>query len=314
MPADLQNEHVVSVVIPCYRQARFLGDAIESALAQTHARVEVVVVDDGSPDDTAAVAARYPEVRYVRQENHGLSAARNAGLCASSGDFVVFLDADDVLRRDAVRAGLAALLARPECAFASGAYVYVDENRLPLPSTHGSRIVRDHYTALLRDNYIGMHATVMYRRAPLVTAGGFDTRLGACEDYDLYLRLAREFPVCTHDRVIAEYRQHGANMSGDVALMLRAVLRVLRAQRGYVKGCGLDEEALAAGMRSWRVFYGEQMARQVRTLAAEGRWLRAFRAALALARHHPRGLASRVRGLAGRLVPFPSRALARRHR
>ena len=88
---------LVSVVIPCFNQARFLGAAIASALAQTHTPVEVVVVDDGSTDDTAAVTARFPGVRYVRQENAGLSAARNTGLGKSRGAYLAFLDADDVL-------------------------------------------------------------------------------------------------------------------------------------------------------------------------------------------------------------------------
>ena len=78
---------LVSVVIPCYNQAHFLGEAIESVLSQTYPRHEIVVVDDGSTDDTAEVACRYPEVRLIRQENGGLSAARNAGLSQSIGNF-----------------------------------------------------------------------------------------------------------------------------------------------------------------------------------------------------------------------------------
>ena len=88
---------LVSVVIPCYNQAHFLGEAIESVLAQTYPHLEIVVVDDGSTDNTGEVAARYPGVRYVRQENQGLAAARNTGLRHSSGDYLVFLDADDRL-------------------------------------------------------------------------------------------------------------------------------------------------------------------------------------------------------------------------
>ena len=95
--ADAHDSPVVSVVIPCYRQAHFLPDAIESVLAQTYPHFEIIVVDDGSPDDTRAVAGRYPGVRCLRQRNRGLSAARNAGLAASIGTYVVFLDADDRL-------------------------------------------------------------------------------------------------------------------------------------------------------------------------------------------------------------------------
>ena len=97
---------LVSVVIPCYNQAHFLGEAIESVLAQTYPHREIVVVDDGSPDNTREVASRYPGVRYVRQENQGLAAARNTGLRHSSGSYLVFLDADDRLLPEALEVGL----------------------------------------------------------------------------------------------------------------------------------------------------------------------------------------------------------------
>src|SRR5918995_1252705 len=111
---------LVSVVIPCYNQAHFLVEAIESVLAQSYPRFEIVVVDDGSTDDTSEVAARYPGVRYVYQNNQGVSAARNSGLARSEGEYVVFLDADDRLLPEALEAGLRCLEARPECAFVSG--------------------------------------------------------------------------------------------------------------------------------------------------------------------------------------------------
>jgi glycosyltransferase involved in cell wall biosynthesis len=94
---------LVSVVIPCYNQAHFLGEAIESVLAQTYRHYEIIVVDDGSPDTTSKVTSSYPAVRYLRQSNAGLSAARNAGMNVSRGQFLVFLDADDRLLEDALQ-------------------------------------------------------------------------------------------------------------------------------------------------------------------------------------------------------------------
>src|SRR5215207_9860716 len=127
---DLQKEQkvvagLVSVVIPCYNQAHFLGEAIESVLDQSYPNFEIIVVDDGSPDDTSEVAGRYPEVRLVRQENRGLAGARNAGLSYSEGEYVVFLDADDRLLPEALEAGLKCLKAHSECAFASGRYRFI---------------------------------------------------------------------------------------------------------------------------------------------------------------------------------------------
>src|SRR5215217_2853327 len=163
---------LVSVVIPCYNQAHFLGEAIESALAQSHPNFEVVVVNDGSTDDTAEVAARYPRVRYLRQKNRGLSAARNTGLRHSEGEYVVFLDADDRLLPEALKTGLKCLKAHSECAFASGRYRFIAGDGSFLKPQRQRFVDKDSYVALLRRNYIGPPAAVMYRRAVFESVGG----------------------------------------------------------------------------------------------------------------------------------------------
>ena len=115
-----KKEALVSVIIPCYRQADFLPQALESALAQTHCETEIIVVDDGSPDNTAEVVARYPGVRYLRQENRGLAGARNGGFRVSKGEYVLFLDADDRLTPNAVEAHLSCFAKHPEAGFVVG--------------------------------------------------------------------------------------------------------------------------------------------------------------------------------------------------
>jgi GT2 family glycosyltransferase/SAM-dependent methyltransferase len=247
---------LVSVVIPCYRHAHFLPEAIQSVLRQDYPQLEVIVIDDGSPDPTSAVAARYPEVRCVRQENQGLPGARNAGWRVARGQFIVFLDADDFLLPGALRAGSSCLLENPGCGFASGDYHYVNadgsfRNKIPQRYTHDNQ-----YEALLRDNYIGMCAAVMFRRSALEASGGYDVTLPACEDYDLYLRIARLHPVCCHRAVVAAYRQHGTNMSGRASLMLPTVLRVLRRQWPHVRGNPRLKTAYREGRRYWQALYG----------------------------------------------------------
>jgi glycosyltransferase involved in cell wall biosynthesis len=111
---------LVSVIIPCYKQARYLPESIESGLAQTHRGVEVVVVDDGSPDNAAEVAARYPNVVYLRQENSGIAEARNAGFRVSRGDYLMFLDADDRLTPNAAEAHLRCFRENPAAGFVVG--------------------------------------------------------------------------------------------------------------------------------------------------------------------------------------------------
>jgi glycosyltransferase involved in cell wall biosynthesis len=250
----------VSIVITCYNQGRYLADAIRSALGQCADwrcnPIEVVVVDDGSTDRTRSVAAGFPQIRYLFQQNQGLSAARNSGLAASRGQYVCFLDADDVLLPEAIEAGLNAFNQQPLCAFVYGDFLDVDEQCVPLSTPRGPRVAREHYRAFLEGNFIGMHATVLYRSDALRCAGGFDVRLRRCEDYEVYLRLARQFEVREHGAIVAHYRQHAANMSLDHAAMLRAALAVLKLQRPHVRPDADLRRALRLGMANWREYYG----------------------------------------------------------
>src|SRR5919112_1508894 len=232
---DLQKEQevvagLVSVVIPCYNQAHFLGEAIESVLDQSYPNFEIIVVDDGSPDDTSEVAGSYPEVRLVRQENQGLSGARNAGLARSEGEYVVFLDADDRLLPEALEVHLEHLEAHPECAFVSGPCRRIAADGSPLPTPPRRHVEGDDYLVLLHRCYIWPPAVVMYRRAVFETGGGFNTSLSPAADHEMYLRIARKFPVCSHEKVVAEYRQHGASMKRSPALMLSASVSARRLQ------------------------------------------------------------------------------------
>src|SRR5262245_35605245 len=111
---------LVSVIIPCYNKSDFLGETIESVLCQTYRHFEIIVVDDGSSDNSMAIAARYASAHYLYQSTQGPSVARNTGLWASKGSYVVFLDADDRLLPAALEIGVNVLAAHPECAFVSG--------------------------------------------------------------------------------------------------------------------------------------------------------------------------------------------------
>ena len=133
----------VSVVIPCYNQGRFLAEAVASAAAQGELVSEIVVVDDGSTDETPAVATRDGSVTYIHQERQGLSGARNSGWRASSGSYVVFLDADDRLLPGAIEAGIEAFGRWPQAAFVFGHYELIDEQGAVLPTWRELRIADD---------------------------------------------------------------------------------------------------------------------------------------------------------------------------
>jgi glycosyltransferase involved in cell wall biosynthesis len=254
---------MVSVVIPCYNQAHFLGEAIESALSQSYPLFEIIVVDDGSPDNTAEVAARYPEVRYVRQDNQGVSVARNSGLARSGGAYIVFLDADDRLLPGALEVGVKELEAHPECALVSGRYRIVagDGSFLTQPSQH--TVDEDRYVALLQGYGLGPPAVVMYRREVLESVGGFDGSVDAAADYDLYLRIARRFRICSHEKEVAERRQHDMNMTHNSGIMLSHAVATLRSQRKHMKGNNRYEEAYKVGVRSFQEHNGIQLVNEV---------------------------------------------------
>jgi hypothetical protein len=279
---------LVSIVIPCYNQGRYLGDAIASACRQSQRDVEVLVVDDGSTDDTAQVAAAHPVVTYVRQENAGTAAARNHGLRASRGEFVVFLDADDRLLPDAVAIGATYLSDHPDAAFVTGHVRLIDEAGTP-----GVVPDQDHgpagYAALLRWNYIWTPGVVTYRRSAVEAAGGFDPSAGGSADFELNVRLARRLPIACHHQVVVEYRQHGANMTRDPAHMLRSAVSVRRRERRHT-GRGAARAAWRVGLQEARATFGAALIDRIKGDLIQGRLRRAGRGLLCLLRYHPVGL------------------------
>jgi glycosyltransferase involved in cell wall biosynthesis len=283
----------VSVIIPCFNQGRFLPEALNSVRSQTLPATNIILVDDGSTDDTAAVAQRYPEVKYVRQPNRGLAAARNAGLACSSDDFIVFLDADDRLKPEALEVGRRELLAHPQCALVWGYCVRISEHGQPLPTVPPPMVVGDPYEALLRSNFIWTPAVAMFRRwvgAPLMR---FNPSFDAAADYELYLRIARTLPIHGHTAVVAEYRLHGASMSRNAAVMLSSTMEALRAQRPYAATRRTYARAYEQGRRSWQGYYGEQLLEQLSRHARHPRrWPQAGAMVAVLARYYPRGLAA----------------------
>jgi glycosyltransferase involved in cell wall biosynthesis len=309
---DSSETKLVSVIIPCYNQAHFLGEAIESALRQSYKNFQIIVVDDGSVDATQEVASRYKRVECIRQENRGLPGARNAGMRASRGEYIVFLDADDRLMKNALEAGVKSLDSHPRSAFVYGRYKLIAADGSEIPSPERAPVETDHYVALLRRNYIGMPASVMYRRAALDAVGGFDASLKACEDYDLYLRIARNFSVNSHTTIVAEYRQHEANMSRDHKLMMATSLSVLRSQWKFVKNNQRQREAYKEGIKFWRDYCARGLIKQVQSGLRAKESNQVIRNLIALLRYHPREALKRgSRKLTRKIAAKPHALLSR---
>jgi glycosyltransferase involved in cell wall biosynthesis len=288
------NPDLVSVIIPCYNQAHFLSEAIESVLKQTYPHYEIIVVDDGSTDGTAKVAASYERTQCLSRKNRGLAAARNAGLEASNGSYVVFLDADDRLLPNALEDGIKALNSHAECAFAYGHVRLIAADGSPLPSPPQAGTEGDHYLELLRHNYIWTPGAVIYRRGVFDFVAGFNPRISGSADFDLNARIAKLFPICCSESAVVEYRQHEESMSRDYARMLKSAVKARRLQRKFVRGRRLYEEALQTGIRGAQEDYGAKLMSQVRSRAQEHKWRDVVIGLLTLLRYYPQGFAKRA--------------------
>lgn len=237
---------IVSIIIPCFNYARFLPDAIESSLGQTYARCEVIVVDDGSTDDTRDVAKTYGDsIRYIYQENAGLSAARNTGIRSSSGGFLVFLDADDRVKPEMVTSSMEVMQRLgDDFGIVANRALWMDEGgevlgKSPQFSAEDSEITT---VDLLIRNRFGV--TALVRKKIFDQCGFFDEQLRASEDRDMWVRVsASGFRIMRLGEPLFIVRRHGNNMSRDGEAQTRSVTRVL-------------EKAFAAGiLTGWKRFY-----------------------------------------------------------
>ena len=247
----VKEDTLVTIVIACYNHGHFLPEAIDSVLQQTYPNLEIIVVDDGSSDNTKEIAQKYAEVKYIYQANQGLSAARNTGIKYSTGACLIFLDADDWLTPGAIERNLIHLQQDESLGFVSGGHYKVYEDATITEEMQ--HVGGDYYLHLLYGNYIGMASSVMFRRW-VFDEFLFDTSLKACEDYDLYLKIARKYPVFHHMKMIGAYRIHSASMSANALKMLLSVIKVLEAQQKDLR-TPEEEEAYRSGRETWIALY-----------------------------------------------------------
>jgi glycosyltransferase involved in cell wall biosynthesis len=279
----------VSILIPCYNGEDYLGKAIESCLALEYPDVQIIVIDDGSTDGSAALAERYKEVVCIRQANQGVSAARNAGIAAATGDFIVFLDHDDELMCDALRIGVALLQANPEVSFTFGLRqtISVDggvlSDQLKPDATEGLLT----YAGAFHARFPVPPSLALFRSGAVRQAGGFDRKMEIGEDYDFFLRVLRIAPAWRHNAIVTRYRRHESNVSQQKAAALKAVLTVLDAQADHVADDPQGEEELRAGRRAWERLFGSMIPGEIVRSLRTGEFRRAISAVQIFVRHAP---------------------------
>jgi glycosyltransferase involved in cell wall biosynthesis len=202
----------ISVVIPVYNGALFIQDALQSVLSQTAPPIEIIVVDDGSTDGTMDVVRLVNStvpIRYRRQENQGPSAARNLGVSMAGGDWIAFLDADDIWHpeRLAIQADLAR--AHPDVALFSSETDYIDEKGNARPPIDW----QDELAPLMLNRPTPiLPSTVTVKKAAFMEAGGFNPLLRTQEDIELFARIATGYPIQSIDRPLVKYRCHSKQL------------------------------------------------------------------------------------------------------
>lgn len=225
---------LVSVVIPAYNAERYLGEAIEGVLAQTYAPVETIVVDDGSSDDTAALARSYDGVTVIAQENSGPSAARNRGFAASRGEFVAFHDSDDAMTPDKLAVQVGHLLDNPRagCVLAEQALLVEPGAELPF-WVEGSKVetVMPPRPLELKDEPLVHPMTMVLRRTAFEQVGGFDESMRAAEDFDWMLRAAEEeIEIARLSDVLLRRRVRVDSLTQDAAASRAGLFRAFKAR------------------------------------------------------------------------------------
>ena len=287
----------VSVIIPTYNSARYLGEAIDSVLAQTFRDFEVLVIDDGSSDETETMMRRYgPPVRYIRQKNSGVAVARNRGILEGRGRYVAFLDADDTWLAHKLEKQIEALDGASGAGFCYSAFTVVDSDLKPVSVSRSKRQASALEDLLLRGNVVGSVCTVLCERALIEMLGGFDPALSQCADWDMWVRIAAHTEFIYVDEPLVTYRHHGGMISRNAALLESDSVRVL--EKGFaIPGLSrlLQARRRAAFARNYMVLAGTYF---------HARCYKDFARCAALA------IAMDVR-LAGYLMRFPLRALSR---
>ena len=263
-----EKRKFVSVVIPTYNRAWVVKEAVDSVLAQDYKDFELIVVDDGSTDDTSEVLASYgDDIRVYFQENKGVSAARNRGMAEASGRFIAFLDSDDLWLPKKLSAQVEFFHQKPDALICQTEEVWIRNGIRVNPKKRHQKPSGMIFEPSLELCLVSPSA-VMIRRDMLESSGGFDENLPACEDYDLWLRISCRFPVYLIDTpLIIKRGGHDDQLSKKAGLdkfrikaieniiksgrlsddQHRAALKALKNKCGiYAAGCkkrGREEEA-----------------------------------------------------------------------
>ena len=263
----------ISVVIPVFNSAAFVGEALDSVLSQTVPVTQIIVVDDGSTDSTRRIVAGYPQVQWIGQKHQGASAARNSGIRRAQSELVAFMDSDDLWCLDKIEKQLTAFSLHPSAAFSFStlASFYTRDNVVICNEPYMPKELRawldgksideggvfgNVYQLLLRANCV-LTSSVVARRDALIEVGLFDESMRHGEDQDLWLRLAHRWPALFITETITKYRVHSSALSGSwekrQGLFFRSTVETLIKHRRMFPSFDASK-ALAAMYNNYAMF------------------------------------------------------------
>jgi len=255
------NNHTVGVVVPMFNAEATISATLESIRGQTYKELDIVVVDDGSTDDSPAIVAAQADedhrVRLVRQCNKGVAAARNLGAASTDSACLAFIDADDLWAPTKIALQMQALQAGgPDVGLVYCWFAHVDDDgrvtSLHHRPTAEGKVLRD----MCRANFVGNGSSMLMRRSAFDRAGRFETSLRArnaqgCEDLLICLRIAEHYKFAMVPKFLTGYRLSQSNMSSDVAQMLRSCELVLSEYRGKYPAYSDELDAHFIDMAQW---------------------------------------------------------------
>jgi glycosyltransferase involved in cell wall biosynthesis len=244
MGEALSKTPTISAIIPAYNSASFISEALDSVFAQTFANIEVIVVNDGSqdgPELEKALAPYIEKIVYVRQENRGLSGARNAGIRLARGKYLAFLDSDDLWPPEYLTAQLQMFIEDPALGLAYADAMLFGSEIPPRRTFMQTSSPPTTLEGLLTEGGQILPSGTVVRKDAIVEAGLFDESLRRCEDYDMWLRLAqRGLKMAYQSKVSFRRRVHGGALTSDENKMVSSLIRVLTKLK---EGGGLSNEA-----------------------------------------------------------------------
>ncbi len=244
---------LISVIIPTFRHRNFVLTSLESVFAQTFTDYEVIVVNDGSPDDTGQLLqplAQSGKIRYIEQANQGQAAARNRGLAEAKGKFIAFLDDDDLWPKDKLSWQYEQLLNDPGIGVVAGIAEVIDESEKPLGTSQ--RLGEIRFCDLFSGNPIISPGQTLIRADLLREIGGMNNRIWGCDDWDLWFRASAKARLIIFDRVGLRYRLHPGNAGNNMDRMLQNSIMVLETHLPALSG----QERRTCAREGWHIVSG----------------------------------------------------------